>query len=296
MTPARPSLLLLMAVVPLAACATKKKPLTGYDEPPPGSIALNSDPGGVVVIWPIFDLPSLGSQMFRARVDGQDAVYATSEPGLDEFYDYYMWSLGGWTGGYSNWLPGIPPGAHVMELVDGAGQSWGRSAPLPIGAVANPTNPSGQLPAAIFAHFDGKVASWTIDPTTQDADTATDEITVTNRTDGDVVVERCLVSSGKPSSCTSVGTVAPGADLATVERMEDVAVTDDHHALVMRLASDASQSYQRDLLPGSGSFNFGSTCQIERIIVHGPRANSARPPGSSAIAMSSCYGYLGGPM
>ena len=32
----------------------------------------------------------------------------------------------------------------------------------------------------VFAHFDGKVASWNIDPALQDSDPATDEITVTN--------------------------------------------------------------------------------------------------------------------
>ena len=60
-------------------------------------------------------------------------------------------------------------------------------------------HPSGQFPAVVFAHFDGKVAAWNIDPATQDADTATDEITVTNLVDSDVVVERCPISSGHPT-------------------------------------------------------------------------------------------------
>ncbi len=71
---------------------------------------------------------------------------------------------------------GIPPGAYIVELVDSAGQSWGQSAPLPIPAGdGDPYDPRAQIPAVVFTHFDGQVGSWTIDPTTQDADPATDE-------------------------------------------------------------------------------------------------------------------------
>jgi hypothetical protein len=184
-----------------------------------------------------------------------------------------------------------------VELADSAGQIWGQSAPLAIPASGSPTDPSGQLLAVVFAHFDGKVASWNIDPATQDADTATDEITVTNMIDRDVVVERCLISSGRLGSCTSVGTVAAGADLLTVESVADFSSKDDgYQALVIHLASDANQSHRRDLLQGSGHFWFGTTCQVERIVVHGTRqVGYLGQNGDTAFAMSSCYGYQSGP-
>jgi hypothetical protein len=292
MTPARASLLLSTALVPLAlaACETSRKPLRGFDKQPPGSIVLDHDPGGTVMIWPMFDLPQT-EHVFRPRLDGQDIVYLTSEEG---FYDYYQWPLSGWTAGWNSWLEGIKPGLHVVELVDGAGQTWGQSAPLALAAGGSPSNPSGQFPAVVFAHFGGNVTSWYINPATQDADAATDEITVTNLVDADVVVERCLISSGHASACASVGTVAAGDDLLTVETMAeaDVSAKDDHQALVIHLASDASQSYRRDLLQGSGTFNFGSTCQVERIVVHGTRQVAYfTQTGGTALAMSSCYGY-----
>ena len=71
----------------------------------------------------------------------------------------------------------------------------------------------------IFAHFDDQVGSWYVDPTTQDSDPATDEITVTNLIHEDVVVQRCQMTAAGPTSCTSVGTVSPGADLRTVETL-----------------------------------------------------------------------------
>ena len=70
MTRPRPFLLLsLLAFVALAiaACATERKPITGFDKPPPGTIVLDTDPGGTVMMWPIFavtdgaDIPRPGS-------------------------------------------------------------------------------------------------------------------------------------------------------------------------------------------------------------------------------------------
>lgn len=286
MTRTRPSLLLpLLAVVALAvaACATERKPLTGYDTPPPG-IVLDSVLGNPLMIWPIFDLPQ-ESQAFRPRLNGQDAVIVTSDEG---FYDYAHVNLSGWTGGWNQWLNGIPPGTYVVELVDGAGQIWGRSAPLPLRAdVAF----AGQTPAVVLAHFDGQVGSWTIDPALQDSDPWTDEITVTNLVAEDVVVERCLIAGSSRTSCTTVGTVSPGADLLTVETTVSPSMA-DHQALFIHLASDASQSYQRDLVQVSDT-NFGSSCQIERILVHGSRSIPPRG-GLTGFAMSSCFGYRSG--
>src|SRR4051812_26168591 len=128
MTRPRPFLLLsLLAFVALAiaACATERKPIRGFDKPPPGTIVLDADPGGTVVMWPIFDGTD-GSQVFRARLNSQDAVIMSSQDG----YDYLDWTMqGGWTGGWDDWLTGIPPGTYVVEI-DSAGQTWGKSAPL----------------------------------------------------------------------------------------------------------------------------------------------------------------------
>jgi hypothetical protein len=293
MTPAPISLLPLLAIATLA-CATQKKPLTGFDKLPPGAITLDADPGGTVMMWPMFDLPPT-PQPFRPRLDGQDLVWMTTEDG---FYDYFTWTMQGWTGGWNSWLQGIEPGTHVLELVDGAGQLWGRSGPIAVAAGGTPSNPSGQIAAAIFTHFDGNVSALIVDPAAQDADTTTDEITVTNLFSADAVVERCPVSSDKLGDCTPVGTVAPGADLRTVEKVADVAAADDHQALVIRFATDASQSYRRDLRQGvqTPGFYFGSTCQVEQIVLHAPRMTGYSPAGGSAIGMSSCYGYLNGPM
>src|SRR5947207_12366940 len=105
MTRHRPILLLLslLPVVSLAAaasavsgCATERKPLTGFVLPPPGTLVLDSNPGGTVLVWPIFDLPS-ATQIFRPRLNGQDAVVVTSQEG---FYDYANWQMQGWTGGW----------------------------------------------------------------------------------------------------------------------------------------------------------------------------------------------------
>jgi hypothetical protein len=287
MTRARPSLLLPLLAI--AACQTQRKPLTGFDTPPPGILLdNNTGSGSAVLFWPVFDLPPTPEQEFLPQLNGQDAVIMTSDEG---FYDYEIWSFEGWTGGFSDWLFGVPPGTYTVGLVDGNGQSWGQSAPLPLLPPARPANPLAQLPAAIFTHFGGQAGTWTIDPTTQDADPTTDEITVTNLLQEDVDVERCLISGGSPTSCTSVGTVAAGADLPTVETLAAVSSTADHEALVIYLASDASQSYQRDLIQGSGMF--GGSCQIERILVHGTRPVLFN--GANAFAMSSCYGYQSGP-
>ena len=288
----RPSLLLpLLPIVALAmaACQTERKPLTGFDTPPPG-ILLDSATGGTVLIWPIFDLPTDTQQIFRPRLNGQDTVIVTSQEG---FYDYSKLYLQGWTGGWEQWLSGIPAGTYVLELVDSAGQSWGQSAPLSVVAGVSLFNPSGQLPAVVFANFDGLTGSWTIDPATQDSDAATDEITVTNLLDQDVVVERCLVTASSRASCTLVGTVAPAADFLTVETLAAVSSMADHQALFIHLGSDASQSYQRELVQGTGG-TFGSTCQVERIVVHGERNPLNYGTGFTSFALSSCYGYGSG--
>jgi hypothetical protein len=284
MTRARPCLLLPLLAI--AACATERKPLTGYDKQPPGILL---DGASRVVLWPIFDLPP-APQTFRVRLNGQDGVVRTSDEG---FYDYYEAQLQNWTGGYGLWLTGTPPGTYIVELVDSAGQSWGKSAPLTIPVGADYSKPSGQYPAVVFTHYEGQIGSWIIDPALQDADAATDEITVTNLVDEDVVVERCKIAAGNRTACTPVGTVAPGADFLTVETVA-VSAMADHQSLFIHLASDASQSYQRDLVDAAGA-EFGPTCQVERILVHGRRPLPVGYPQTvTALAMSSCYGYQSG--
>jgi len=284
----------LLPLLAVAACQTDKKPITGFDMQPPGSIVQvtdgNTESGGLV-IWPVFAMDT--QQTFRFRLNGQDLVSRYGQDG-QRFYDYQEWTLGpGWTGSAANPMSGIPPATYVVELVDSAGQSWGRSAPLGIPA-STFLSPGPRPPAVMFAHFDGQAGSWTIDPATQDADPATDEITVTNLLTEDVVVERCLIASGVRTSCTPVGTLAPAADLPTVETMTSASPTDDHQILFIHLASDADQSYQRDLIRGNP---LSGACEIERILVHGKRRFSPNQPASivTAFALSSCFGYSNGP-
>lgn len=293
MSRARP--FLLLPLLAITACQTQRKPLTGFTSQPPGTILLDNTTatGSMLVVWPIFDLPQTEfptpSQTFLPRLNGQDAAIKTSDEG---FYDYVHLDLEGWTGGYSNWINGIPPGTYTLELDNGDGESFGSSAPVPLPAPSNPIDLSSQTPAVMFTHYAGQQGSWVIDPSTRDSDPTTDEITVTNLIDADVAVERCLVSGGALTSCTSVGTVASGADLRTVETLAAVSATADHQALFIHLASDATQFYQRDLLQGPSSINYGESCQIERILVHGVLPVSAQiQTGTQAFAMSSCYGY-----
>ncbi len=282
--------LLLLPLLAIAACETQKKPLTGYDSPPPG--ILLGDTGAALLLWPIFDLPP-GDQNFEPLLNGEGTVIPTSTAEGFNNYDYDMFPLKGWTGGFMTGLGWFPAGTYVVDLVDeNTGQSWGQSAPLPVPL----SDPSGQLPTVMFTHFDDQVGSWYMDPTTQDSDPATDEITVTNLLQEDVVVQRCQMTAAGPTSCTSVGTVSPGADLSTVETLA-TSSSADYQALFVQLASDASQSYERDLVQGT-STSFPPACEIERILVHGERP---LPPGYSAtgysgFAMSSCYGYGKGPL
>src|SRR5689334_6566971 len=74
-----PSLLALLALA-VAACATERKPIRGFDKPPPGTIVLNADPGGTIMVWPVFALPD-ATQVFRPRLNGQDVSIVTSQEG-----------------------------------------------------------------------------------------------------------------------------------------------------------------------------------------------------------------------
>jgi hypothetical protein len=283
---------LLLPLLAMAACQTQRKPLTGFDTQPPGILLDNATPN-TLMMWPIFDLPASPQRIFTPRLNGQNTVIMTSDEG---FYDYSKVYLEGWTGGWGDWLRGVPTGTYTVELADETGQSWGTSAPLPVPAPpSSPYDRSYQYPAVIFTHYGNQVGSWTIDPSTQDSDPSTDEITVTNLLAEDVVVQRCLLTSNGPTSCNPVGTVAPGADFSTVETLVS-STSANAQALLIQLASDATQSYQRNLVQGGANINYGEGCQMERIIVHGtqsiPQGSLSGPVG---FAMSSCYGYGNGP-
>jgi hypothetical protein len=285
MTRLRP--LLLLPLLAIAGCQTLRKPLTGYDSPPAG-ILLNQTTGSGLEVWTMFQLPP-ELQNFQPLLNGQPTVHVTSQEG---FYDYYTFQLQGWTGGYPQAIGWVPADTYVVGLVDETGQSWGESAPLPV--LANESaDTSDQLPAVIFAHFDDQVGSWTVDPSTQDSDPTTDEITITNLVHEDVVVQRCQMTAAGPTACTTVGTVSAGADLHTVETLAPNS-TGDYQALFVELLSDPSQSYERDLVHAPVFFGEGGACQIERIFVHGTRS---LPPGQSNVpefAVSTCVGYSKG--
>jgi len=299
----RARIFLLLPLLAVAACATEKKPITGFDMQPSGSFLLDPiNKGGALQVWPLFAMPPPGTYRFRLQLNGQDAVRLGSQrQGIYDYADLFIYNWGGWQ---VTEFPGIPPATYVVELVDSAGQSWGQSAPLPVpenssDSAPTPSDPGPQLPTVVFAHFDGRAGSWTIDPATQDADPATDEITVSNLISEDVVVERCLIVSGSRTSCTPVGTIAPGAELRTVETLAsltDASVTaasiPDHQALFIHSASDASESesYQRDLVQRSTSVG---NCEIERIVVHGTHLYPDMQDFTTPFALSSCVGYQG---
>ncbi len=156
MTRAHPSLLvplLAIAALAIAACQTERKPLTGFDSQPPGTLALDGEEQSAVMLWPIFDLPLEPHQIFRPRFNGQAAVVVTSNEG---YYDYAKIYLQGWTGGWAQWIRWVPSGTYTVELVDSAGQSYGQSAPLAISAGGIGPNQTLQYPAAVFTHYDGQ--------------------------------------------------------------------------------------------------------------------------------------------
>jgi len=285
----RTRLFLLLPLLAVAACASETKPLTGFDRQPPGSLLLDSSymaGNGELNVSTLFTLST--PQQFRVLLNGQDAV--TSSAG---FYDYFTFSLQGWTGNISYTVAGIPPATYVVELVDSGGQSWGQSPPLSIPAFngdVNPGDPMHQLPTVLFVNYNGHAGTWALDTAMQDADLATDEITVTNLISEDVIVERCLIASGSRTSCTPVGTVAPGADLSTVETLMSfptgTSFTGDHQALFVHPASDANQSYQRDLVQMSADIG---ACEMEHIFFLGARPLFDDVPGSPTVfATSSC--------
>ena len=181
----------------------------------------------------------------------------------------------------------------MLELVDSAGQSWGQAPPLTIPPGADFSNFLVELPAVIFTHYEGQGGSWTVDPTLQDADTATDEITVTNLIDEDVAVERCRSRrppAGPPARPSAPSGREPTSSPSRRWRPRRRATTRPSSSTPQ--ATPASHT-SGILVQKSGTF--GASCQMERILVHGRRAAFPYSPDPfTELAMSSCYGYQSG--
>jgi hypothetical protein len=219
---------LLLPLLAIAACQTDRMPVRGFFTQPDGTLLLQGK--ATIRIVPIVT-PDDGSE--------------------EKIYDYLEPQLSGWPASFP-FQESIPPGTYVVELVDEAGQSWGKSDPLTVvepGASLYP-----EAAAVIFVHLDAQAGTWTVDPTTQDSDPTTAEITMTNLTTGDIAVDRCLSApSGGDRACTPVGTIAPGADLHTVETMTAMTTPDftssgTGSALVIHPAGSATPSYERPLV------------------------------------------------
>jgi hypothetical protein len=216
---------------------------------------------------------------------------ASGGPG-ETIYDYLKFSqLQPWTAGIADQVS-IPPDTYVVELVDDTGRSWGKSDPLPVHEAATGSSGFAEVATVLFVHFDAQAGTFTIDPTTQDSDPMTSEITVTNLTTGEVVVDRC-VGPWDGRTCTPVGTIEPGADLHTVETiaLSTTPSTGDASALVIHTAENATPaSYERPLVEASA---FTGACEVERIIVHGVRdvLDGHVLLGFTPYATTSCNSY-----
>jgi hypothetical protein len=286
------SSLLLLPLLAVAAC-TDRMPVMGFFTPPDGSLVLQGN--GFIFIKLIlgFDGPPL---TFRVRFNDMEGVVTNAPPQStgEKVYNYLEFPrLQQWTAGVSAFQE-IPLGTYVVELVDDTGRSWGKSDPLPVHLPPAGSGPYPEVATVLFVHFDAQAGTWTVDPTTQDADPMTSEITVTNLTDGDVAVDRC-VGPRTGRTCTPVGTVAPGADLHTVQTNTPPPTTmpvdpsaADASALVIHAAARATPFYERSLVYANGIFN---ACEVERIIVHGAREltdDKGVVLGKTAFATSSC--------
>jgi hypothetical protein len=269
-----PALLPLLALA-IAACSTDNQPLIGFAKQPDNTLFLQGTAGFQIEAVMQVDAP----QTFRLRFNGQYGVWAvaTADDGTPGPWVYAEVDVQEWVASTVA-RPMVPPGTYVVELVDASGTSWGETPPI---TVQHPAFGPAQPATIIFVHLDGLAATWVLDPTTADSDPATMDTTVTNLSHEDVTVQRCPpgVAAVGPT-CTSLGTVAAGADLHTLET-----VTLDTTATQMtRTSPDATLfvgSYERAL--ETAPF---SDCQIERIVVTGTR--TLREGTTTNFAMSAC--------
>jgi hypothetical protein len=281
---------LLLPLLAIAACQPDRMPVMGFFTPPPGSQVLKGD--SLIRLEPVFLLDAMHT--FRVRYNSQDGVTVNS----GGVYNYDQFPLfRGWRTGQLNDDQLLPPATYVVELVDETGQSWGKSEPITI-QEGPPGNYISEPATLMFVHYDGQASTWNVDPATQDADLMTAEIIVTNLAAEDMVVERCLSAAdgGRDRTCTTVGTIAPGADLRTVETIASPTTsplgtpsTDNNSALVIHGAANATPTFERPLVSA-----FVSSCAVERLLVHGARTfkdSDGELIGSSPFATSSCLGY-----
>lgn len=261
-----PALLPLLALA-VAACSTKSVPLFGFDTQPDGSLLLQGSAGFHLEAVMELDTP----RTFRFRFNGMPGViYPVGQPGP---LDYLKTDVQEWVGGTVGDAP-VPPGTYVVEMVDTSGTSWGQTPPI---AVSEPLDAGSAVAVTIiFVHLDGRATTWVLDPSTQDSDPATIETTVSNLSPDDVPVKQCqLTGDGGAPTCTSLGTVAPGADLQTVET----------------IATDTSPTGAPVLGIGPYQLPFRSPtlCPLERIVVTGTRP--LRNGNSTPFDFSSCDGF-----
>ena len=133
--------MLLLPLLAIAACETERKPLTGYDKPPPG--ILLGDDGAALLLWPIFDLPPERQDHSSPGSTARRTVILTSTFEGFYNYDYVSFPLKGWTGGFGQGLGRFPAGTYVVELVDRHRPELGQ-----VGAAAHP--PAHPTPRASF--------------------------------------------------------------------------------------------------------------------------------------------------
>jgi len=269
----KPTLLPLLSLA-LAACGTENAPLVGYDKPPDGTLLLQGT--APLQIEGLIDVDA--PQTFRLRFNGlYGVIELSSGPGP---YDYLKVDVQEWIAGtmtYAN----LPAGTYVIELVDASGTSWGQTPPIDVQEL----NGARQPPIVVFVHLDGQMATWVLDPATADSDPTTMETTVTNLSHDSVTVQRCppAGTAGGSQACTSLGTIAPGADLHTVEMLAMETTTSSPTAATVSTLMVGS--YQR-LLVGAPLY---LPCEIERIAVTGVR--TLRTGATTQYAFSACNAF-----
>ncbi len=265
----RPLALLLLPLLPLAlaACSTKNVPLVGYNQPPDGTLPLDGDVPLTIEAAMELDMP----HTFRFRFNGRYGVQQVVTGGS---WVYLEADVEEWAGG-SIAYGLIPAGVYTVEMVDESGTTWAQTPPITIQQLSGTSGPG----AVIFVHLDGVQETWIVDQAAQDADPATLEATISNLSGVDAPVARCQLAggfagAGSPQDCTSLGTVAPGADFQTIQTL-----TTDTTPTTFPILSVGS--FQESLVrPGYGG------CQIDRIVVTGTR--TLRDGSQTGYAFSAC--------
>jgi hypothetical protein len=268
--PAMNRALALLLPLALTACSTKNVPLVGYDQPPDGTLPLDGDAPLSIEAAMELDMP----HTFRFRFNGKYGVQRVATGGSWVYLEAEVkeWVAGSIAYGLA------PSGVYTVEMIDESGTTWGQSSPITVQKTG-----SFRGLTIIFVHLDGVQKTWVLDQSTRDADPATLEVTISNLSSADVPVARCQIDSRTggapgPQDCTSLGTVAPGADLQTIEML-----TTDTMATFAPILSVGST------LESLASSGFAGNCQVDRIVVTGVR--TLRDGSSTPYAFSACQGF-----